>query len=78
MTNNLIIITCHCNDSNKLNVLNENIDLLKSNGFDILLISHISIPFDIQQKVEYYIFDKSNPIIYPPVRTFRFWNKNLI
>ena len=74
MTNNLIIITCHCNDSNKLNVLNENIDLLKSNGFDILLISHISIPFDIQQKVEYYIFDKSNPIIYPPVRTFRFWN----
>ena len=74
MTNNLIIITCHCNDSNKLNVLNENIDLLKSNGFNILLISHISIPFNIQQKVEYYIFDKSNPIIYPPVRTFRFWN----
>ena len=74
MTNNLIIITCHCNDENKLKVLDENIDLLKSNGFNILLISHISIPFNLQQKVEYYLFDKSNPIIYPPVRTFRFWN----
>jgi len=71
---NLIILTCHCDTDKKLKVLEDNIKILKSNSFHILIISHIPVPFKIQQKVEYFIYDKSNPVLHPPQRLFRFWN----
>lgn len=70
----LIILTCHCDTDKKLKVLEDTIKRLKQFNFDILVISHIPVPFKIQQMVEYFIFDKSNPILLPPLRLFRFWN----
>lgn len=73
MKNNLIIITCHCNNEEKIQVLEENINLLKSIDLDIMLVSHVPVPFDIQSQVEYVIYDKSNPIIDFPYRGMVFW-----
>ena len=72
-TNNLVIITCHCNNEEKEKLLHKNIDEIKSHGFDILVVSHLPISIEIQNKVEYTIFDKSNPILNYPYRGIAFW-----
>lgn len=73
MKNNLIIILCHCDTPEKLEILQSNINKLKTKEFSILLVSHIPIPFDIQKQVEYFIYDKDNPIFTLPFRGFRMW-----
>ena len=76
-TNNLVVITCHCNNEEKEKLLLKNIDEIKSHGFDILISSHLPIPVEIQNKVEYTVYDKSNPILNYPYRGIAFW-KTLI
>ena len=73
MKNNLIIILSHCDTEEKREILIDNINKIKSNNFDILLVSHIPIPPSIQELVEYFIYDKSNPLIYWPERGMVFW-----
>lgn len=73
MTNNLITIFLHCNTPEKIKVLEDNIDILKSNNFDILLHSHIPVSDYIQSKVDYLIYDKSNPILHWPKRGMVYW-----
>lgn len=69
MTNkNLVVILSHCNTEEKLQVLKDNIDILKKNNLDILLTSHIPLPKNIQSQVEYLVYDKNNPIFYYPKR----------
>ena len=77
MKNNLVIILSHCDTEEKKELLEDNIKKLKSNNFDILLLSHIPIPPNIQESIEYYIYDKSNPIINWPERGMVFWKKIL-
>ena len=73
---NLVIIMCHCDNDIKKNTLNKNIDKIKSEGFDIMVLSHIPVSNSIQSKVDYFIYDKSNPTITYPYRGMVFW-KNL-
>ena len=73
MTNNLITIFLHCNTSEKIKVLEDNINTLKTSGFDILLHSHIPVSESIQSKVDYFIYDKSNPILHWPRRGMVYW-----
>jgi|TARA_R110000851_G_scaffold133430_2_gene268317 hypothetical protein len=77
MKNNLIIILSHCNSREKREILIDNIKKLKTQNLDVLLLSHIPIPPSIQQMVEYFIYDKSNPIINWPHRGMVFWKKIL-
>lgn len=72
-TNNLVIITCYCNSKEKEQLLHKNINKIKSHGFDILVVSHLPLSIEIQNKVEYTIFDKSNPILNYPYRGIAFW-----
>ena len=76
MKSNLVIIMCHCNDDDKIKVLLENINKIKTEGFDIMMLSHIPVSSSIQNKVDYFIYDKSNPTITYPYRGMVFW-KNL-
>ena len=71
--NNLIIILCHCDTKIKKKILLENIKCLKAKGFDVMVLSHIPISQTLQNKIEYYIYDKSNPIIHYPYRGMVFW-----
>tara|TARA_R110001592_G_scaffold171243_2_gene409491 strand:+ start:2533 stop:3492 length:960 start_codon:yes stop_codon:yes gene_type:complete len=77
MKNNLIIILSHCDSKEKIEILTDNIKKLKTQNFDILLLSHTPIPSHIQQMIEYFIYDKSNPIINWPYRGMVFWKKIL-
>jgi len=60
---NLVIILSHCDTPLKIKTLKETITSLRSVGVDILLTSHIPIDLDIQDMVDYFIFDKNNPLI---------------
>ena len=73
MTNNLIAILCHCNTPEKEELLKKNIDIIKQEGHDILIVSHIPVSYEIQDMVEYCIYDKSNPLITYPDRGMVYW-----
>ncbi len=66
---NLIIILGHCDTSEKLKILRENINTLKlETEFDILLSSSHPVPIDIQSKVNYFLYSDNNPMLYWPER----------
>lgn len=73
MKNNLIAILCHCNTPEKEVLLKENIQTIKNEGHDILIVSHIPVSYEIQDMVEYSIYDKSNPLITYPDRGMVYW-----
>lgn len=72
--NKIIIILSHCNTEEKKNVLVDNIQNIKNKtNCDILLTSHIPLPESIIELCDYFTYDKSNPILTWPYRTFVHW-----
>jgi ASC-1-like (ASCH) protein len=64
MNKEIVIITAHCDDQEKIDTLIECIDVLKSEGYPIIISSHIQVPDNIYNMVDYVIYDKENPLIY--------------
>jgi hypothetical protein len=74
--NKIISILSHCNNQEKIDILIENINLLRDKtNFKILLNSHISLPQNIVDMVDYFIFDKSNPIMDVQKRSMIIWKR---
>jgi hypothetical protein len=73
MKTNLFCILSHCDSDEKKSALIDNINQIKNKGFDILLISHIPLSNDITSLVNYFIYDKSNPILHYPQKYIHFW-----
>ena len=61
----LILITAYCPDNNKLEKLRILVNQLYNfkDEYDVMLVSHTSIPIDIQNKVNVYLFDDKNKIL---------------
>lgn len=61
----LILITAYCPDNNKLEKLRILVNQLYNfkDEYDVMLVSHTSIPTDIQNKVNVYLFDDKNKIL---------------
>ena len=64
MSKDIVIITAHCDDQEKIDTLIECIDELKSQDYPIIISSHIQVPDNIYNMVDYVIYDKENPLIY--------------
>ena len=64
MNKDIVIITAHCDDQEKLDILVECINEVKSQGYPIIISTHIQVPNNIYEMVDYVIYDKENPIIY--------------
>lgn len=60
----IVIITSHCDDQEKIDTLIECINEIKSQGYPIVVSSHIQVPDIIYNMVDYVIYDKENPLIY--------------
>jgi len=58
----LFLISSYCDNEKKLNVLNHNIEIIKKNGWDVLLMSPLEIPTDIVKNVDLFIRTKENPV----------------
>ena len=72
MPNKIVLIQSHCNTEEKKRLLKKNIIELKSLGLDVLLFSHIPLSEDIIESVDYFIYDKSNPIMWSE-RRHAYW-----
>jgi len=69
----IALISTYCDNEKKINVLIENIEILKNLGLDVLVISPIILPETVIKKCDYVFFTKENPILVWPQRAFTFW-----
>lgn len=56
----IIIIGTYPNHPKKMEMLRECIERVRPLGYDILVVSHYPLPTDIQESVDYVIYDKEN------------------
>lgn len=71
-----LVITSYCDNEEKLDILRKNIGILKQYNKDICIHAHYPLPMDIQKDVNYYIYDKSNPIINFDKRSIIMWRND--
>jgi hypothetical protein len=72
MNKNIVLIQSHCNTEEKIKVLLENLSKLRNYNLDLLLYSHITLPQEVIEKVDYFVYDKSNPIMWEERRHY-YW-----
>lgn len=72
----IALIQSHCNTEEKIIILRNTIKKLSDLGLDTLLFSHISLPQDIIESVNYFVYDKSNPILWEERRHVYWWANN--
>lgn len=58
------LITTYCNTDVKVNSLRDTLDRIRKHGYDVVLYNHYPIPNDIQNDVNFSIYDKSNPVLW--------------
>jgi hypothetical protein len=63
MSNEAILILSYANSDEKIEILKECISESKKKGYKVILSSGIEVPEDIYKEVDYFIFDKENPVI---------------
>jgi len=73
---NCFLITSYCNTDQKIEALQECITNLKGiSNDDICLHAHYPLSVDIQNQVDYYLYDKSNPILSYPEKFITWWRQ---
>ena len=73
------LVTSYCNTEEKVDVIRKTIDNIKRYGIDICVHAHYPLPVDIQNDVNYYIYDKSNPVLTfeKDGRGLLFWKRHM-
>ena len=69
----IVLISSFCDTQEKIDILRENILILKNLGLDTLVISPLTLPKEIIEISDFVFFTKENPILNWPVRGFTFW-----
>ena len=61
----LIVVTSYCPDEFRESILRNLIISLKQfrDKFDVMVVSHTPIPKDVQQNIDYYLYDSKNEIL---------------
>lgn len=59
----IVIFGSYCNTKEKLQALENSIKGAKNTGLDVLVFARYPIPEYLQKQCDYYIFDKSNPVL---------------
>jgi hypothetical protein len=74
MNNRVVLINSFCDKQNKLDILEKNIKIIKSNNLDVILLSPINLPQYIIDLCDVFIQTKENPITKWPEKTmFEYW-----
>jgi hypothetical protein len=72
----IVLISSYCDTQEKIDILYDNIKILKGLDLDTLVISPITLPEDIIELSDFVFFTKENPLLNWPVRGFTFWETN--
>jgi hypothetical protein len=62
----IVLINSYCDTQEKIDVLLENLNILKSAGLDKFLYSPILLPNNIIECCTYFMYNKQNPILHFP------------
>lgn len=67
------LISTYCDTEEKISVLEKNMEIIKSYGIDLILISPINLPEKIQKKSDYLFIMKDNPLLDWPTKAMFYW-----
>jgi hypothetical protein len=73
--NKVVLISTYCDNQEKLDVLEKNINIVKSYGLDVIVISPIVLPESIQKLCDYYFLTKDNPVLEWPKKAMYIWRE---
>lgn len=62
--NGLVVILSHADTVDKVDILKSCLFEIKKQNYPILISSHIEIPDEIKSDIDYFVYDKENPLIY--------------
>ena len=62
MNKTCIIVFCHCDDDDKLKILEKTISQLKKLELCIILSTHVPLPERLHREVDFVVYDNNNPI----------------
>jgi hypothetical protein len=71
----VILISSHCEDEEKVNVLEKNLIKLNKIGIDIILYSTVTLKEEITKLCTHYFYTKENPILCYPTKGIGTWRK---
>jgi len=78
MNKRVVLINSFCDKQNKIDVLEKNIKLIKSNNLDVILLSPINLPEYIIDLCHVFIQTKENPVTKWPGKTmFEIWGYSM-
>jgi SAM-dependent methyltransferase len=69
------LISSFCDNQEKIDVLEKNINIIKSHGLDVIVISPFNLPEKITNKCDYFFITKDNPILDWPIRSMYSWRE---
>lgn len=69
----IVLISSYCDSREKLEILEKNILIIKSLNIDVMLISPIQLPNEIQVLCDYYFYTKDNPVLDWPTKSMYAW-----
>jgi hypothetical protein len=67
------LISTYCDTQEKLDILEKNIDNVRVCGLDVIVVSPIFIPENIQNKCDYFFLMKDNPVLDWPEKAMFAW-----
>jgi hypothetical protein len=69
----IVLISSYCDTEEKINILINNIKIIKKYNLDVMLNSPISLPSDVIDMCDFYIKTKENPLLYWPEKSVMSW-----
>lgn len=74
----VVLISSFCDTQEKLDVLNKNINIIKNENIDIILISPFCLPVNVVDSVTYFFKTNDNPILEWPIKSMYGWVELLL
>lgn len=71
--NDIVVIVSHADTNEKVDILKRGIDVVKEQGFKVILTSHIPVPEHIIDIIDFLVYDKDNPVVDTGVNSTTFW-----
>jgi hypothetical protein len=59
----IVAILSHADTTDKIEILKKCLFEMKKQNYKVLLSSHIEVPDDIKEQLDYFVYDKENPLI---------------
>lgn len=69
----LILIGSYCNNVEKENILRDLVKSIDRSFFDLMVFSHLSVPVDIQNACNYFLYDSENELVSNYQLKTQFW-----